>query len=168
MFRHQGEIVIGVDGGDASVGVLQRAFQEAELRSRTLDIVHVYESSPRVIADDLAGLSSSGTLDDPTRSATERQSSARRRAVVHVERLLKVIELPPDVHYTVTVVPDENPAAYLIQRSVEAEMLILGSRGLGGFKGLLLGSVSLQVSQHANCPVLIYPNTMDDRTRATS
>ena len=54
-----------------------------------------------------------------------------------------------------TVVQYGHPAQILIERSTGAEMLILGSRGRGGFAGLLLGSVSSECASHANCPVLI-------------
>ena len=48
-----------------------------------------------------------------------------------------------------------SPAEILIEASRDADLLVVGSRGLGGFKGLLLGSVSQQCSQHARCPIVI-------------
>ena len=58
----------------------------------------------------------------------------------------------------VTVIPlvrNAPPAEVLCQESRDADMLVVGSRGLGGFKGLLLGSVSQECAQHALCPVVI-------------
>jgi nucleotide-binding universal stress UspA family protein len=55
------------------------------------------------------------------------------------------------------VVADLQPAQALIARSKDAEMLVVGSRGRGGFTGLLLGSVSQQCVHHATCPVVVIP-----------
>jgi nucleotide-binding universal stress UspA family protein len=52
-----------------------------------------------------------------------------------------------------------SPGATLIAESVDADLLVVGSRGLGGFKGLLLGSVSHQVITHAQCPVVVVPRS---------
>lgn len=60
----------------------------------------------------------------------------------------------PDVTINTAVVRG-NPAAQLIEASVGAEMVVVGSRGRGGFKGLVLGSVSEQVVRYAQCPVLV-------------
>lgn len=53
------------------------------------------------------------------------------------------------------MVREAAPSELLIQRSETAEMVIVGSRGMGGFRGLLLGSVSTKVAEHAKCPVLV-------------
>ncbi len=59
---------------------------------------------------------------------------------------------PANVH---VVVEEGNPAKVLIKHSVGAQMLVVGSRGLGGFAGLMLGSVSSACAEHASCPVLV-------------
>ena len=51
-----------------------------------------------------------------------------------------------------------HPANVLVAEAHGADLLVVGSRGLGGFKGLLLGSVSQQCAHHATCPVAIVPN----------
>jgi len=53
-------------------------------------------------------------------------------------------------------------AAALVEESRGADLLVVGSRGLGGFRGLLLGSVGQQVAHHAACPVVIVPHGRDD------
>ena len=52
-------------------------------------------------------------------------------------------------------VAEGHPAAVLVDRSADALMLVVGSRGHGGFMGLLLGSISASVAEHASCPVLV-------------
>jgi nucleotide-binding universal stress UspA family protein len=60
---------------------------------------------------------------------------------------------------SVTPILREGQAAdVLVAEAREADLLVVGSRGLGGFKGLLLGSVSQQCAHHAACPVAIIPN----------
>jgi nucleotide-binding universal stress UspA family protein len=65
---------------------------------------------------------------------------------------------PPDVEVTTHVVADDRPVRALIRFAERADGLIVGSRGRGGFAGLLLGSVSQQLAQHAPCPVTIVPS----------
>ncbi|MEV2226033.1 universal stress protein [Nocardia vinacea] len=59
------------------------------------------------------------------------------------------------------------PARVLIDTAANAELLVVGSRGLGGFRGLLLGSVSQQCAQGATCPVVIVPPTRSEGGEAT-
>lgn len=68
-------------------------------------------------------------------------------------------EVSPGAKATVV---EGHPANALIDASKRAEMIVIGSRGLGGFRGALLGSVSSAVSQHARCPVLVIPSVDHD------
>jgi nucleotide-binding universal stress UspA family protein len=61
----------------------------------------------------------------------------------------------PDVRLVETLAHSMNPAEELIDRSADAGLVVVGTRGHGGFAGLLLGSVSLSVAQRAHCPVAI-------------
>jgi nucleotide-binding universal stress UspA family protein len=56
------------------------------------------------------------------------------------------------------VVREGAPARVLLEEADDADLLVVGSRGLGGFRGLLLGSVSQQCSHHAPCPVVVVPH----------
>ncbi len=60
------------------------------------------------------------------------------------------------------IAQEGNPAKVLIDRSTGAQMLVVGSRGHGGFAGLLLGSVSSKCPEHAHCRVLIVHRTRSD------
>jgi nucleotide-binding universal stress UspA family protein len=60
------------------------------------------------------------------------------------------------------VIDDRHPAEALVEASNDADLLVVGSRGRGGFKQLLLGSVSHAVVLHATCPVVVVPSRRDD------
>ncbi len=68
---------------------------------------------------------------------------------------------PPGLHL---VVREGQPAEALLDESKDALILVLGSRGHGGFAGLLLGSVSANCAEHARCPVLVVHNSPTPRT----
>ena len=67
-----------------------------------------------------------------------------------------VMEHHPEV-VSEPIVCEGNAATELVDKSKGADMLVVGSRGLGGFRGLLLGSVTQQCAQHTRCPVVIVP-----------
>ena len=64
------------------------------------------------------------------------------------------------------MVEDRNPAEALVELSADADMLVVGSRGRGGFTSLLLGSVSHAAVLHALCPVVVIPPGAEDRKAA--
>lgn len=59
---------------------------------------------------------------------------------------------------TQLIVSEGTPAEVLVGSPERADMLVAGSRGLGGFRGLMLGSVGQQCAHHANCPVVVVPH----------
>ena len=69
----------------------------------------------------------------------------------------------PDVKYRTEVVPGDSVASALITfaRRTSAGLLVVGSRGLGGFRGLVMGSTSRNVIEHAPCPVMVVPAALD-------
>ena len=126
-------IVIGFDGSEHSMRALDHAAGEADLRGAILDIHAAYEPGYEFITSE------------------EVQRTMDREIAVAVAR---VAEVAPGVA-TTSGTHEESPANALIEASDGATLLVVGSRGLGGFKGLLLGSVSQKCSLHSHCPVTI-------------
>ncbi len=144
-----GRIVVGMDGSDGSLKAAQWAVGEARVRGRGITLAHAIIPttasssfgvfvSPRLdLIDDMRN----GVVEALTRTAAELDCA--------------------DVQVVVEI---GTPSALLLTASDTAEFIVLGSRGRGGFKALLLGSVGSQVTSHANCPVIVMRG--DPRTDA--
>lgn len=157
-----GRIVVGVDGSQASHDALRWALAEAELRGAELHVVHVYgpigEESP--YAASYAYAPDVHTVDrlseDERRWREERQATVHDRARRVVADVVSNVGADAsDVSVHQEVIAGSRSAPALIERARNADLLVVGSRGRGGFKGLLLGSVSQQCVQHAPCPVVV-------------
>jgi nucleotide-binding universal stress UspA family protein len=138
--RIMGRIVVGVDSSRTSLKALRWALEEARMRGAELELVHAF---PR---PELVGMTMVVTLpsDDELREASEQVLADALAAVGGAEGL------------TVTQrVGAGGPASVLVESAKDAELLVIGSRGLGGFRGMLLGSVTQQVIAHAPCPVVV-------------
>ena len=138
-------IIVGVDGSGHSQRALEWAMKEAAIRRTSLTVLTVNEALRGYYA---------GTAvypDDPVRT-----EAAREATKAETEKVLAGLEGPRPEAVTVKAVHG-FPAEELIDVSKDADMLVLGSRGTGGFTRLLMGSVAGQVVQHAHCPVLIVP-----------
>jgi nucleotide-binding universal stress UspA family protein len=134
-------IVVGIDTSPASKRALAWAVEDARRRAATLEVVHAF--------DDVGPLRYAGSAMVPLPSLTELESAAADG----LEEILEVVDTA-DVPLVRTV--RAGGAAQVLCRAAEgADLLVVGSRGLGGFRGLLLGSVSHQVAGHAPCPVVI-------------
>ena len=137
------KIVVGVDGSSCSVEALRFAAAEARLRQARLLVLHAwavppvstYHEAEHLIRTDFDGI---------------RDASKEMLDTVVAE----VVGDDPGVVVEKVVV--EGPAAAaLVAAAEDAALLVVGSRGLGGFKSLLLGSVSQQCAHHAPCPIVI-------------
>jgi nucleotide-binding universal stress UspA family protein len=138
-------IVVGVDGSEASVKALRFALDEARIHGAELKAVSawhvpviVYEAGWAPVPIDLTVYpkAAQAALDKSLQDANAAGSGV-----------------------TVKTHVCEGQAADVICHEAEgAELLVVGSRGLGGFRGLLLGSVSQQCAHHAPCPVVIVHN----------
>jgi nucleotide-binding universal stress UspA family protein len=135
-----GRIVVGVDASETSLKALRWAMEEARLRGTSVEIVHAF---PR---PELVGMTMVVTLpsDEELREASEQV----------LEEALAAVGGPGDLTVTRNVGAG-GPASVLVEAGRGADMVVLGSRGLGGFRGLLLGSVTQQVIAHAPCPVVV-------------
>jgi nucleotide-binding universal stress UspA family protein len=148
-----GRIVVGVDGSDASRRALEWSVAEARLREA--EVVAVHGWSLPIIPGPM------GTYVPPPPS-DQMQTEAER---VLEDELTRLGDAAGGVRITRQVV-EMPPARALLRAAQGADMLVVGSRGLGGFRGLLLGSVGHQCAQHATCPVVIVPH--DERGSADS
>lgn len=131
-------VVVGVDGSDASREALRTAARFAQLLGASLRAVTAW-SQPVAVSAYAVSL-----MPDLADAAGD---SARE--AVHA---VFGEDLPASLNI---VVRQGNAAHVLITESEGAEMLVVGSRGHGGFAGLLLGSVSSECAEHAKCPVLV-------------
>jgi nucleotide-binding universal stress UspA family protein len=145
------EIVVGVDHSAGAKEALRFALEEAKLRQATLRAVHAWQFGHIGVTGMEGGLPAvGGDLREFRDAATAALDATLREAIpeaggVQVER--RVVE--------------GAPAAVLVEESREADLLVVGSRGLGGFAQLLLGSVSQQCAHHADCPVVIVRSKAD-------
>lgn len=130
-------IIVGVDGSPSSYAALAQAAQIAAALDRPLEAITTWEYP--VMYEGYY------PTDWSPKEDAERILSTAVEHVFHGE-------LPSRFTQTVR---DGSPARVLIEQSAHASMLVLGSRGHGGFVGLLLGSVSAACAAHAHCPVLI-------------
>lgn len=130
-------VIVGVDGSAPSIEALRRAAEIAAAVDLPLEAIATWE--PPVMFD---------TYDPGDWSP---QSDAEHALSAAIEDAFHG-EAPRQL--TQTVLPG-RAARVLIEQSEHAYMLVLGSRGHGGFAGLLLGSVSAACAAHADCPVLI-------------
>ena len=143
-------IVVGVDGSDHSRGALGWAMREANLRQVPLEVVTVHPTPARPATEIYWGIR---TLPENSFDPDLARSAVQQ----FVDQVASDIGgTLPDV--TITVVTGDV-AEELVNASNDADMLVVGSRGSGGFARLLMGSVSSQVSHHAACPVVIIPGT---------
>lgn len=136
-----GRIVVGIDGSETSLGAVGFAFGQASLRDRPLTVLLV-EWAP------MDGLSEAGGLLTDTDGA-----EAESRLLIS-ETLAGFKEKYPDVDVSVEVKRGE-PAPVLVRESMRASMIVVGSRGRGNARALLMGSTSRSVVEHAHCTVAV-------------
>jgi nucleotide-binding universal stress UspA family protein len=138
-------IIVGVDGSGHSHRALEWAMREAAVRNTPLVVLTVHEA----VAGYFGGVSM--YPDDAART-----EQARVAAQAESDKVLASLDGPRPESVTVKAVHG-FPVEELISAGKDADMIVLGSRGAGGFTRLLMGSTAGQVTQHAHCPVVIIP-----------
>lgn len=145
-----GSIVVGIDGSASSTRALDWAVREAALEHRPLALLHAAHlgGAGETLWEGLQGAEVGRVLDDLVRSGQGLLAATTER----------VRQQEPDLEVQAVVTADD-PRELLLGGTATAAMTVLGSRGLGPVKSLLLGSVSLAVSKHAAGPVVIVRET---------
>jgi nucleotide-binding universal stress UspA family protein len=134
--------VVGVDGSEPAREALARAIREAAAHGDRLRVVTTWHLPAAAYGAPGLAMPATPTLEGLERAArdvAEAAAGEARAAGVDAE----------------AVVREAQPADALIELTADADLLVVGSRGHGGFTGLLLGSVSAQCAHHAPCPVMI-------------
>ncbi len=137
-------IVVGVDGSEHSKPVLEWAMQEAAAHHAPLTVLTVHQ----VAGSFWTGAPTIYPADQPE------AEKARQAAEEAVSQVASRLGDAAPASVTVRAVSGV-PARELVNASRDADLVVVGLRGGGGFAGLLMGSVSEQVARHAACPVVV-------------
>ncbi|TCJ78848.1 UNVERIFIED_ORG: nucleotide-binding universal stress UspA family protein [Dietzia maris] len=146
-------VVVGVDGSAASTGAVAYAANTAATRRVPLLLVTSYTMPAAMFAEGM--IPPQPVYDELERECTPIIEKAREAAA----------KVAPGIEVSHAIV-EGNPAQVLIDYSRKAKLIVLGSRGLGGIKGMVLGSVSAAVASHAFCPVVVTREDTDDLNRS--
>ncbi|WP_432043900.1 universal stress protein [Streptomyces cadmiisoli] len=144
-----GPVVVGVDGSASSLAAVETAAREARLRGAGLRVVHAFVWPGMHVPVDPSPL---GPPEGEIRKVVERlvgEAMARARSTA------------PDVDVAHAVVMGE-PVTVLEAQSRDAQLVVVGSRGKGGFVGLLVGSTAVHLAAHSTCPLLVVRGVADD------
>ena len=137
-------IIAAVDGSDSSKAALHWAYDEAAHHGSSLTVVTTWQPP-------------SLPMSPPYGAVPEKdyESQPRTSALEVLESLVGELEpRTPEVDVR-TSIEEGSPAKVLIERSKGCDLMVVGSRGRGGFAGMLLGSVSQHLVAHAHCPVVV-------------
>lgn len=140
--RQERTVVVGVDGSKASAKAIDFAFDQAAGLDARVVAIHAWTTPYLTYADGASML-----------QFDEEKVRQEARLLV-AESVAGAAADHPDVEWT-TELAMGSAAQALVRRSASAELVVVGSRGRGGFSGLLLGSVSQNVLHHAECPVAV-------------
>jgi nucleotide-binding universal stress UspA family protein len=134
-----GRIVVGVDGSATARRALAWALDEARLRTAPIEVVHAWQMPPTATPYAVSGTLLEEAAHDVLAACL---ADADQRDLVEP---------------VVATVRGGGAAWAILDAAADADLVVIGSRGRGGFVGRLLGSVSNQVTHHAPCPVVVIP-----------
>jgi nucleotide-binding universal stress UspA family protein len=138
------QITVGVDGSDSSRAALRWAYDEAAHHGASLKAVMIWHAPPLPQSPPYGSLPPEGYESQPARDAQ-----------ALLERLTADLEARKPAVDVTTSIEAGNPAKVLIELSGGSDLMVVGSRGYGGFSGMLLGSVSQHLVAHSACPVVV-------------
>jgi nucleotide-binding universal stress UspA family protein len=137
-------IIVGIDGSAHARHALEWAVNEAAIRHAPLTVLTVNQA--------VTGWGA------PMTYGGDEELLAKARKAAEEETELALEKISPESRPSVTVQAVTGlPGQALMNAAADADMIVVGSRGAGGFKRLLMGSVSMQVTHHAHCPVVVIP-----------
>ena len=143
-------IVVGVDGSETSRLATRWAANEARLRGADLELVSAWEIPTYDFGLGLTG------------SSEEIMKGLLQVAQHHLDAATEEAQAGGGSLKVETRAIEGQAARVLMDASRDADLLVVGSRGLGGFRELMLGSVSQQCADHAGCPVVIVRHAHGD------
>ncbi len=137
-----GKIVVGIDGSEGATHALKWAASEAKLRGSTLQIVYSWQYPLYVTSEPIY-------MPPPDKELIV------KAAVTTAQKLAVDVDLASmGVEFTIET-PQGRPGPEMIRLAADAELLVVGSRGAGSVREMLLGSVSNYCAHHSPCPVVI-------------
>jgi nucleotide-binding universal stress UspA family protein len=135
-------IVVGIDGSATADAALRWALDEGRRRGARVEVVHAWHMPFVAPYPYMAADFDTATFEKIARDTLDQ--AIRRAGVTAEDDVSKLMSLA-------------GPASLILEVAKGADLVVVGSRGLGGVKGAVLGSVSHQVSLHATCPVVVVP-----------
>ena len=136
-------IVVGFDGSKQSRGALEWAVEEARYRDAELRVVTAWSKAPMAWYPALLETAAGEVVAE---TSPEQQAEALGA---------EAAQSAPGVNVVTRTIHNDSAASAILEAARDADLVVVGSRGHGGFAGLHIGSVSVQVSNHAPCPVLV-------------
>jgi nucleotide-binding universal stress UspA family protein len=141
-----GRILVGVDGSPSSLEALRWAVRQAGLTGGSVEAITAWQT-PTLVGIGISFTEAEANSGDDSRIRDAAESLLRTA-------IADAAAGHPGVHVKAEI-GEGSPAQLLLDAAHGATMIVVGSRGHGGFAGTLLGSVSQALAQHAPCPVLI-------------